>query len=305
MFTHTLVIIGSPHQNTVTPEIIKKALDQLPNSAQVKELAGHDASEISFELIESEAKSANWLNDLRKQLEQIFVNIPVDLCLVENDPPRKKKLLISDMDSTIIQQECIDEIAKMAGVGPQVSQVTERAMRGEIEFETALLDRVEALKGLTIDDLKSVLDSRITLMPGARKLVQTMRSNGAYCALVSGGFTYFTSQIAERVGFNSDQANELELKDNRLTGKVRDPILGRQAKFQALRTLISKINIDRSATMAVGDGANDLQMMQHAGFGVAFHAKPVVAAQARFNITYGDLTALLYLQGYRRKEFVT
>lgn len=304
MFTHTLVIIGSPHQNTVTPEVINKALDLLPNFAQVKKLAGDDASEILFELIGADQKIKDRVAEIKKQLNLSFENIPADLCLIENNTPRKKMLLISDLDSTIIQQECIDEIARIAGVGDQVSKVTERAMRGEIEFEAALRDRVEALSGLTVDDLKNVLDNRISLTPGARELVQTMRSNGAYCALVSGGFTYFTSRIAERVGFNSDQANKFEVTANRLTGKVRQPILGRQAKYQALRSLIGKLNIESSDTMAVGDGANDLQMIQHAGIGVAFHAKPVVASQAQLNITYGDLTALLYLQGYRRDEFL-
>ena len=304
MFTNTLTIIGSPHQNTITSAVIRKVLHHLPKSADVRKLAGNDACEIMFSFDTSNIDYNSRLDDLKTKLHEALENVPADLCFLTNDHPRKKILLISDMDSTIIQQECIDEIAKFAGAGDQVSQITERAMKGEIEFETALRERVKALRGLKIDHLQKVFDERITLMPGARELVQTMRANGAYCALISGGFTYFTSRVAKVIGFQSNQANELEISGNSLTGNVREPILGREAKLVALKSLMREQHLDQTATMAVGDGANDLQMIQQAALGVAFHAKPIVSAEAQISITHGDLTALLFLQGYSREEFV-
>lgn len=218
---------------------------------------------------------------------------------------RRKKLLVADMDSTIIQQECIDELADALGLRDAISQITERAMRGELEFEPALRERVALLKGLAEAELLRVYENQITETPGGRALCATMRTNGATCALVSGGFTFFTRRIAQTVGFTSHQANTLLLEDGKLTGKVAEPILGRKAKVAALKNLTAELKIDPTETMAVGDGANDLAMIGEAGLGVAFHAKPVVAAAAAAQIDHGDLTALLYIQGYTKEEIVT
>ncbi|MEQ9143787.1 MAG: phosphoserine phosphatase SerB [Parvibaculaceae bacterium] len=218
---------------------------------------------------------------------------------------RRKKLLVADMDSTIIQQECIDELADALGLRDAISQITERAMRGELEFEPALRERVALLKGLAEAELLRVYENQITETPGGRALCATMRTNGATCALVSGGFTFFTRRVAQTVGFTSHQANTLLLEDGKLTGEVAEPILGREAKVAALKNFTAELKIDPAETMAVGDGANDLAMIGEAGLGVAFHAKPVVAAAAAAQIDHGDLTALLYVQGYTKEEIVT
>jgi phosphoserine phosphatase len=229
----------------------------------------------------------------------------IDINLVGADlATRRKRLLIADMDSTIIGQECIDEMGDMLGIKARIAAITERAMRGELGFEGALRERMALLAGLSEDDLQRVFDERITLTPGARTMVQTMRANGAFTALVSGGFTYFTGRVAAAVGFDFNRANSLEIAKGQLTGRVAEPILGREAKLSALRELAANRDIDLALTLAVGDGANDLAMIGAAGLGVAFRAKPVVAAEADAGITHGDLTALLYLQGYRRHEFV-
>jgi len=227
---------------------------------------------------------------------------PIDI-VVQDQANRRKKALLADMDSTLIQQECIDELAAEAGVGQQVAQITERAMRGEIAFEPALRERVGLLKGLPVSIIEKVLKQRITLMPGGPQLIATMKAHGAYCALVSGGFTQFTSRIAEQLGFDENRANRLAEADGVLTGEAIPPILGREAKVEALQDVTSKLGIDSSQVIAVGDGANDLGMLQLAGSGVALHAKPVVAQQAKFRIDHGDLSALLYIQGYRKADF--
>jgi phosphoserine phosphatase len=215
---------------------------------------------------------------------------------------RRKKLLVADMDSTIIEQECIDELADALGLRPAISEITERAMQGELEFEPALRERVGLLKGLAETELQRVYETQITETPGGRALCATMRKHGGTCALVSGGFTFFTERVAKAVGFTSNQANTLLVADGRLTGEVSDPILGREAKVSALKSFTSDLRIDPLETMAVGDGANDLGMIGEAGLGVAFHAKPVVAAAAPAQVNHGDLTALLYIQGYRSDE---
>ncbi|MBO6636101.1 phosphoserine phosphatase SerB [Parvibaculum sp.] len=215
---------------------------------------------------------------------------------------RRKRLLIADMDSTIIEQECIDELAAELGIKPQIAEITERAMNGEIGFEPALRERVGLLKGLPLEALEKVYRDRITFMPGARELVATMRADGHACALVSGGFTFFTERVAHAVGFNTNQANRLIFVDGKLTGGVAEPILGRQAKLDALLRLRDELGLKPHETLAVGDGANDLAMIGEAGLGVAYRAKRVVAEAAGARIDHGDLTALLYLQGYRREE---
>jgi phosphoserine phosphatase len=228
---------------------------------------------------------------------------PVDVNMVPADPAsRRKRLLVADMESTIIEQECLDEIADIAGLGARISNITARAMRGELDFAAALKERVGLLRGLDADVLERVYE-RVTLMPGAATLVATMRRDGATCALVSGGFTFFTERIAGRLGFDLQQANTLEMADGRIGGTVAEPILGREAKLAALERLARERALRPALTMAVGDGANDLAMIKAAGLGVAFRAKPIVMAEAAASIAHGDLTALLYLQGYTRAEF--
>ncbi len=216
---------------------------------------------------------------------------------------RKKKLLIADMDSTIIDVECLDELADMAGLKPKIAAITERAMKGEIEFEAALMERVGLLKGLKLEALERTYSERVRLNPGAKSLIATMRAHGAHTMLVSGGFSYFTRRVAEAAGFHAERGNTLLDDGAVLTGAVAMPILGREGKLQALEEAAAKLNIGLDETLAVGDGANDLAMIQKAGqnggLGVAYHAKPVVAQAAGASIAHNDLTALLYLQGYK------
>ncbi|MFP7569541.1 phosphoserine phosphatase SerB [Marivita sp. S2033] len=228
----------------------------------------------------------------------------VDL-LIQPAEGRRKKMLLADMDSTMIQQECIDELAEVAGVGAQVKEITARAMNGELNFENALLERVALLKGMSDSVIDDVLASRITLMPGGAVLLATMKANGAHAALVSGGFTAFTTRVATLLGFDESRANTLLVESGALTGDVARPILGRDAKVAALETITQQLGITPDDVLAVGDGANDLGMLQRAGAGVALHAKPSVQAEAKLRINHGDLTALLYLQGYSRDAFVT
>ena len=228
---------------------------------------------------------------------------PVDV-VVQEQERRRKKILIADMDSTMIQQECIDELAEEAGLREHVAAITARAMNGEIAFEPALRERVALLKGLPLTVIDKVISTRITLMPGGPELVRTMRKHGAYTALVSGGFTSFTQRIAEMIGFNEERANRLIDDGVHLTGLVTEPILGREAKVEKLVEIADRLGLTPDDAIAVGDGANDLGMIQLAGTGVALHAKPAVAAQARMRVDHGDLTALLYIQGYRKTDFV-
>ncbi|QCI66686.1 phosphoserine phosphatase SerB [Phreatobacter stygius] len=208
------------------------------------------------------------------------------------------------MDSTMIGQECIDELADMVGMKAHVAEITERAMRGEIDFEPALRERVALLKGLPAAVVGDVIDKRITLTPGGRQLVRTMRANGAYTALVSGGFTLFTGPVHVMLGFDEHRSNLLRVEDGKFAGLVEEPILGREAKLAALVELRDRFGLAKAQTMAVGDGANDLAMIGEAGLGVAFRAKPKVAEAAAARIDHGDLTALLYAQGYRGSDFV-
>ncbi|MDP2740488.1 MAG: phosphoserine phosphatase SerB [Pseudorhodobacter sp.] len=229
-------------------------------------------------------------------------DLGVDL-VVQPALGRRKRLLLADMDSTMIEQECIDELAAEAGVGVHVAAITARAMNGELEFESALRERVALLKGLPEAVIAQVLADRITLRAGGRTLVATMRAGGARTALVSGGFTAFTGPVAAALGFDENRANVLQVAAGALTGTVAEPILGRDAKVQALREISAAMEISPDAVMAVGDGANDLGMLGLAGAGVALHAKPSVAAQCNIRINHGDLTALLFIQGYSREDF--
>ena len=229
--------------------------------------------------------------------------LALDINLVAAEK-RRKKLLVADMDSTIINVECLDELADMAGLKPRIAAITERAMRGELEFEAALKERVGMLKGLKLDALERTYAERVRLNPGARSLLATMRAHGAHTMLVSGGFGFFTRRVAEAAGFHAERGNTLLDDGERLTGEVGLPILGREAKLQALEQAVESLKIEFSESLAVGDGANDLAMIQKAGLGVAYHAKPVVAQAAAAAINHNDLTALLYLQGYDDSEIV-
>lgn len=269
------------------------------------------ASDAGFELGES-----HWLDDgvaldvplhggdAARLVGQLKGLERIDAIFQPNDANRRKKLLISDMDSTIIEQECIDELADEMGIKPHVAEITERAMRGELDFKMALRERVELLKGLEVEALQRVYENRIRFMPGAKELVATMRKHGAFTMLVSGGFTYFTSKVRDAVGFHSDSANILDVADGKLSGLVVEPILDKEAKLLALREAAFKKDVRLTQTLAIGDGANDLPMLQAAGLGIAYHAKPAVREAAAACITHGDLRAALYAQGYTVAEIV-
>lgn len=238
----------------------------------------------------------------RWQVWEGLQGLGVDL-VVQPEAGRQKKMLLADMDSTMIQQECIDELADVAGVGAQVAAITARAMNGELDFEGALTERLGLLTGLSDSVIAQVIAERITFMPGGHDLLRTMKAHGAYCALVSGGFTAFTGYVAQTLGFDENRANVLGIEDGKLTGVPVRPILGREAKVQALKEISARLGIGHEAVMAVGDGANDLGMLGLAGAGVALHAKPSVAAQCDIRINHGDLSALLYIQGYSVEAF--
>lgn len=241
--------------------------------------------------------------DCEERLRAFFGDSPVDIAAVPL-ADRRKRLLVADMDSTMIAQECIDELAALAGVGDRVSAITLRAMKGEIDFETALRERLALLAGLSVVHLDALL-AATRFTQGGRTLVQTMKAHCAYTVLVSGGFSPFTSHVAGALGFDEHRANDLILEDGKLTGRAREPILGRDAKLAALREVRDRLGVPNSLTMAVGDGANDVDMIAEAGLGVAFHAKPILRERAHARIDHGDLTALLYLQGYSKDEFVS
>jgi len=289
---YTLTLIGNS-ATALTETLVAAAGSLLPTPSAPDWLAPDAACDLHFEAEDGKAVEAT--------IRASFSDTKIDLA-VQVAGNRKKGLLVADMDSTIIQQECIDELAAELGIKDRISAITERAMRGEIAFEPALKERVGLLKGLPLASLEKVYAERIVETPGGRALVGTMRANGATCALVSGGFTFFTERVAAAVGFNLNRANTLIFADDKLTGEVGEPILGRYAKIESLVNLREELKLAPHATMAVGDGANDLGMIEEAGLGVAFHAKPVVAEAADARIDHGDLTALLYLQGYRREE---
>jgi len=299
---YALVLTSPPEAPSLSALAVERAWSLIPGELRRSQswLSPDEAWQAEFVTNEIETAS-----NLKVAIAGELNGLTIDINVLTGDAQtRRKKLLVADMDSTIIRQECIDEIADFAGVKDVVSAITERAMRGELDFAGALRERVSLLRGLPVGDLQRVVDERLQLMPGARTLVATMKTHGAYCALVSGGFTFFTSRIAEAVGFNNHFANTLETADGRLTGRVVEPILGREAKLAALQALATERGLQGPETLAVGDGANDLAMVKAAGLGVAYRAKPLVAAEADAAIIHGDLTALLYLQGYRRSEFV-
>jgi phosphoserine phosphatase len=252
-------------------------------------------------------ESAQWIypsvdGELRQEAAAAVAELPVDWALTPVEE-RRKKLLVADMDSTIINVECLDELADFAGIKDEIAAITERAMRGELDFEPALIERVSKLKRLALDALRRTYDERVRLNPGAASLVKTMAAHGARCVLVSGGFTYFTTRVAKAAGFHADRANVLLDDGQALTGEVARPILGRAAKLEALMSEAAALGISASDALAIGDGANDLDMIKAAGLGVAYRAKPIVAAEADARIDHVSLEAALFFQGYRRSEF--
>ena len=240
---------------------------------------------------------------LRQIVAEAVRFFPLDVC-VQPWEGRRKRLLVADMDSTIIDCECLDEIADFAGVKDKVAAITERTMRGELEFEAALRERVAMIKGVAVADLERCFEERVRLNPGARTMVRTMAANGARCVLVSGGFTFFAARVAELAGFHAARANWLKVEGDQLTGEVGEPILGREAKLQALNEESAALG-GPEACLAIGDGANDLAMIEAAGLGVAYRAKPLVAERAAARVDRGDLTTVLHFQGYHEDEFVT
>ena len=292
-------LVATLISNPVDPQLDTTAIDAartaLSSPSQAEWLFDEVAADIRFSSTED-------IRTISDRLRAAMSELPVDI-VVQPQADRRKKLLLADMDSTMIGQECIDELADFAGLKAHVAAITERAMRGEIAFEPALRERVALLKDLPVTVVDETLKDRITLTPGAVELVRTMRANGAYTCLVSGGFTLFTTRVAEMIGFQENRANELLVENGKLTGKVAEPILGREAKLATLVDLRESFDLDNLDTMVVGDGANDLAMIEQAGAGVAYHAKPAVAAAAGMRIDHGDLTALLYIQGYKRSEF--
>lgn len=285
---------------TIDSNIIAAASAFLPRAGEARWLCPGKACDIPFA---SARIDKDALAMLALEVRNSLGGLEIDV-VCQPEAGRRKMLFLADMDSTMIGQECIDELADLVGMKEHVSAITERAMRGEIAFEPALRERVALLKGLDASVVAKVIAERITLTPGGRALVRTMRANGAHTALVSGGFTLFTSKIAEAIGFHENRANTLIVEDEKFAGIVSEPILGREAKLATLVELRELHGLSAENTMAVGDGANDLAMLGEAGLGVAFRAKPAVAAAAHARIDFGDLSALLYAQGYAREEWV-
>ncbi|WP_091915076.1 phosphoserine phosphatase SerB [Mesorhizobium sp. YR577] len=287
-------LISHPAQGRLSQSLANMA-SQAVGASSVRWLSEKIACDIA---LPDSVSADEALSALRAALD----GEPIDVVVQESET-RRKKILIADMDSTMIDQECIDELADEIGVKAHVAAITARSMNGEIAFEPALRERVALLKGLDAAVIDRIIANRLTLASGGLQLVATMRANGAYAALVSGGFDVFTSRIAAMLGFDENRANRLIEKDGRLTGEVAEPILGRAAKAEALHEISARLGLLPADAIAVGDGANDLDMIRLAGTGVALHAKPSVAAEAKVRIDHGDLTALLYLQGYSEKEF--
>lgn len=296
MTAHALVFVANPDDKPA----YREALLMLGRVALSRKLPPPE--------VLSGWESAQWIydsvdGDLRQEAAAAVAELPVDWALVPVEG-RRKKLLVADMDSTIINVECLDELADYAGIKDEIAAITERAMRGELEFEPALRERVAKLKGLSVAMLQRAYDERVRLNPGAAAMVKTMAAHGARCVLVSGGFTFFTARVAALAGFHDDRANVLLDDGAALLGQVQEPILGRAAKLEALQAEAAALGATGADAMAIGDGANDLAMIKAAGLGVAYRAKPLVAAEAGARIDHTSLEAALFFQGYRRGEFV-
>ena len=296
--THVVTLVSNPAAPALTDAVLARAAAALTGASGPHWLNPGIAADL-FLTPAGVADNRALGEALRAALGDAKIDVIVQVAAT-----RRKNLFLADMDSTMIEQECIDELAAYVGMKEHVAAITERAMRGEIEFEPALRERVALLKGLDAKIVGQVIAERITFTPGGRTLVQTMRANGAHTALVSGGFTLFTSKVAEAIGFHENRANVLIVEDDKFAGFVTEPILGKEAKLAALIDLRERHGLVPEDTMAVGDGANDLAMLGEAGLGVAFYAKPAVAAAAHARIDHSDLTALLYAQGYKASEFI-
>ncbi|HEV2558928.1 MAG TPA: phosphoserine phosphatase SerB [Microvirga sp.] len=290
---HVATLAANPARPVLTEALIDRAARALGQETERHVLARGVAADLFFDAGRDGAEAG---------LRDALWGEPVDVIL-QPAATRVKRLFLADMDSTMIGQECIDELADFVGLKAEVSAITERAMRGEIAFEPALRERVALLKGLTVGVVDEIIRTRIVLTPGGRELVRTLRARGAYTALVSGGFTLFTGPVGNAIGFDEHRSNRLVTAGGTLTGEVEEPILGREAKLATLIELRERFGLLPEETMAVGDGANDLAMLGEAGLGVAFRAKPAVAAAAHARLDHADLTALLYAQGYRAEDF--
>ena len=295
--SHTYVATLIAPAGRLDPSALTRAAAALPGAGEPRWLAAREAAEISF--------TPDALPDQRAVADELRGLLNGVDVVVQAAANRRKKLFLADMDSTMIGQECIDELADFVGLKAHVAAITERAMRGEIAFEPALRERVALLKGLPVTVIGEAIEKRVTRTPGGRTLVATMRAHGALTCLVSGGFTLFTQPISAMIGFDETRANRLALDGDRLAGTVIEPIFGRESKYATLIELRTRLGLAKDDTMAIGDGANDLDMIIEAGLGVAYHAKPKVAAAAAARIDHGDLTALLYVQGYRKDELVS
>lgn len=291
------VLIGPPSRRQLTARLVTAVSRLLPDSADWRWLSPGEAAEVAFNA------PIDAREGLTEKLRELTGGAPIDTA-VTSAVNRRKRLLVADMDSTLIGQECIDELAALAGVAAEVAAITEQAMRGALDFEQSLEARVRLLAGLTRSALTEVIDKRLSLNPGAEALAATMRRHGALTAIVSGGFSAFTAHIRQLAGFDRDYSNRLELEGGRLTGRLIPPILGREAKRQTLTSLTAELGVSLADTLAVGDGANDIDMIRAAGLGVAYRAKPALARVADARIVHGDLTALLYLQGFHAEEIV-
>jgi len=292
------VLIANPDRPAITDAVLAESRRVLATEHPTRILHREVAAEILVDGAPSDAAA------LTERLRTALGGEPIDFAVLPADAHRRKRLFLADMDSTMIEQECIDELAGTLGLKDHVAAITERAMRGEIAFEPALRERVALLKDISVGVVDGLIADTLTLTPGGRTLVRTMAAHGAHTCLVSGGFTLFTGPIAAKLGFAEHRANRLAVADGKLTGAVEDPIVGKAEKRATLMELRDRFGLAPAETMAVGDGANDLDMLGEAGLGVAFRAKPAVAAAARARVEHADLTALLYLQGYAASEFV-